>query len=58
MVDKDGLGFSHREVANQIGISEDASRQAYVRAKKSLMSVFSEMLPSNLGGENVAHSLS
>ncbi len=35
---RDGLGLSHREVASQVGISEQASRQAYVRAKRSLLS--------------------
>jgi len=35
---RDGLGLSHREVADQVGITEQASRQAYVRAKRTLMS--------------------
>jgi RNA polymerase sigma-70 factor, ECF subfamily len=35
---RDGLGLSHREVADQIGITEQASRQAYVRAKRTLIS--------------------
>lgn len=35
---RDALGMSHREVADQIGISEQASRQAYVRAKRTLLS--------------------
>lgn len=34
---RDGLGFSHREVADQVGITEEASRQAYVRAKRNLL---------------------
>jgi len=34
---RDGLGLSHREVASQVGITEQASRQAYVRAKKNLV---------------------
>lgn len=34
---RDGLGLSHREVADEIGITEQASRQAYVRAKRSLL---------------------
>lgn len=34
---RDGLGMSHREVADQIGISEQATRQAYVRAKRNLI---------------------
>ncbi|NDG26326.1 MAG: sigma-70 family RNA polymerase sigma factor, partial [Proteobacteria bacterium] len=36
---RDGLGLSHREVAEEIGITEDATRQAYGRAKKNLMAV-------------------
>jgi RNA polymerase sigma factor (sigma-70 family) len=35
---RDALGLSHREVADRIGISEQASRQAYVRAKRTLIS--------------------
>jgi RNA polymerase sigma-70 factor, ECF subfamily len=35
---RDALGMSHREVASQVGITEQASRQAYVRAKRSLVS--------------------
>jgi RNA polymerase sigma-70 factor (ECF subfamily) len=38
---RDGLGLSHREVANQVGITEQASRQAYLRAKRTLLSVLS-----------------
>lgn len=34
---RDALGLSHREVADRVGISEEASRQAYVRAKRALM---------------------
>jgi RNA polymerase sigma-70 factor (ECF subfamily) len=41
---RDALGLSHREVANQVGISEQASRQAYVRAKRTLISELSEKL--------------
>jgi len=52
---RDGLGLSHREVANQIGISEDATRQAYGRAKKSLMAVLCRQLgPLTSGGEYVS----
>lgn len=39
---RDALGLSHREVAERVGISEQASRQAYVRAKRSLVSYFKE----------------
>jgi len=39
---RDGLGLSHREVATQVGITEQASRQAYVRAKRSLMTELAE----------------
>lgn len=35
---RDGLGLSHREVADEVGITEQASRQAYVRAKRALLS--------------------
>lgn len=37
---RDALGLSHKEVADRVGITEQASRQAYVRAKRTL---FSEM---------------
>lgn len=51
---RDALGLSHREVAHQIGISEDATRQAYGRAKKSLMAVlFRQLGPLTSGGEYV-----
>lgn len=46
---RDAFGMSHREVANQIGISEQASRQAYVRAKRSLMSELAPSLFSKRG---------
>lgn len=36
---KDGMGMSHREVADRVGITEQASRQAYVRAKRALISL-------------------
>ena len=39
---RDALGLSHKEVAHQIGITEQASRQAYVRAKRSLMAELQE----------------
>jgi RNA polymerase sigma-70 factor (ECF subfamily) len=48
---RDALGYSHREVANQVGISEQASRQAYVRAKRTLISeLTSGLLPMGEGG--------
>jgi RNA polymerase sigma-70 factor (ECF subfamily) len=37
---RDALGLSHKEVAERVGISEQAARQAYVRAKKALISFF------------------
>lgn len=51
---RDALGMSHKEVADQIGISEQASRQAYVRAKRTLMSELkSTLLPIlDEGGPN------
>lgn len=39
---RDALGMSHREVAEQVGITEQASRQAYVRAKRNLLSDLAE----------------
>jgi len=52
---RDGLGLSHREVADQIGISEDATRQAYGRAKKSSMAVLCRQFsPLTSGGEYVS----
>lgn len=39
---RDALGLSHKEVADRIGITEQASRQAYVRAKKTLISELAE----------------
>jgi RNA polymerase sigma-70 factor, ECF subfamily len=44
---RDGLGLSHREVADQVGISEQASRQAYVRAKRALMTQLSSTFLPN-----------
>ncbi len=49
---RDGLGLSHREVATQIGISEQASRQAYVRAKRSLLSELADRWFPGLGEAN------
>ncbi len=39
---RDGMGLSHREVADRVGITEQASRQAYVRAKRALISVLGD----------------
>ena len=50
---RDALGLSHREVADQVGITEQASRQAYVRAKKTLLEGFKETLSPELGGAYV-----
>lgn len=53
---RDGLGLSHREVADQVGITEQASRQAYVRAKRSLVAeLANKLLPE---GGHVAAELS
>ncbi len=47
---RDAMGLSHREVADQVGITEQASRQAYVRAKRTLIAeLASRLIP---GGEN------
>jgi RNA polymerase sigma factor (sigma-70 family) len=43
---RDGLGLSHREVADRIGITEQASRQAYVRAKRTLISELATKITS------------
>jgi RNA polymerase sigma factor (sigma-70 family) len=53
---RDGMGLSHREVADRVGISEQASRQAYVRAKRALVSVL-DRTPLK-GGLHVANELS
>lgn len=37
---RDALGLSHREVAERLGLTEQATRQAYVRAKRALISFF------------------
>ena len=49
---RDGLGMSHREVATQVGISEQASRQAYVRAKRSLLEELGSRWFPGLGEAN------
>jgi hypothetical protein len=43
-------------VAEQVGITEQASRQAYVRAKRSLMEILSPKLLQD-GLEGGAHEL-
>lgn len=56
---RDALGFSHKEVADQVGISEQASRQAYVRAKRTLISALkSTLFPMPEGGTYAAPELS
>ncbi len=39
---RDALGLSHKEVAERLGLSEQAARQAYVRAKRALVSFFKD----------------
>lgn len=55
---RDALGMSHKEVADQIGISEQASRQAYVRAKRTLLSGLRSSLDLEQGGADALPSLS
>lgn len=43
---RDAMGLSHKEVADRIGISEQAARQAYVRAKRALISFFNNGVES------------
>ena len=43
---RDALGLSHREVADRLGLTEQAARQAYVRAKRALVSFFNGGEPS------------
>ena len=52
---RDGMGLTHREVADQVGITEQASRQAYVRAKRTLMSELADAFaPTTDGGGTYA----
>lgn len=52
---RDGLGLSHKEVAGQIGITEQASRQAYVRAKRTLIAGLKHLVPDfGVGGAYAA----
>lgn len=53
---RDVLGLSHREVADQVGITEQASRQAYLRAKRSLLAELAPGLTPK-GGTYAAPSL-
>jgi RNA polymerase sigma-70 factor, ECF subfamily len=55
---RDALGMSHREVAVQVGITEQASRQAYVRAKRSLLSELAATGAAILNGGDYAAELS
>lgn len=47
---RDALGLSHREVAERVGITEQASRQAYVRAKRTLVSELADGWKTAVGG--------
>lgn len=53
---RDALGLSHREVGARIGVTEQASRQAYVRAKRSLMSVLGPKLTPLTAGPGGAYA--
>lgn len=56
---RDAMGLSHKEVASQVGISEQASRQAYVRAKRSLLSELkSHMFNPEVGGHYAVPEMS
>ncbi|MBI4406108.1 MAG: sigma-70 family RNA polymerase sigma factor [Deltaproteobacteria bacterium] len=55
---RDAMGLSHREVANQVGITEQASRQAYVRAKRTLLSGLSERVLMTEGDVYAAAEMS
>jgi len=55
---RDALGLSHKEVADQIGITEQASRQAYVRAKRTLLSELKPRLAPVLNGGGYATEMS
>lgn len=50
---RDALGLSHREVASHVGITEQASRQAYVRAKRTLMSEMATRLFAGSAEESI-----
>jgi len=53
---RDGMGLSHREVADRVGITEQASRQAYIRAKRALIAFMGDGFGK--GGMRVAQELS
>jgi RNA polymerase sigma-70 factor, ECF subfamily len=55
---RDGMGLSHKEVADRVGITEQASRQAYVRAKRSLLTFLVGENYDTKGGLHVASELS
>ena len=55
---RDALGLSHKEVADQIGITEQASRQAYVRAKRTLLSELKTTLAPALEGRGYVAEVS
>jgi len=55
---RDALGLSHKEVADQIGITEQASRQAYVRAKRTLLSELKTKLAPQLEGRGYVAEVS
>lgn len=55
---RDALGLSHKEVADQIGITEQASRQAYVRAKRTLLSELKSTLAPALEGRGYVAEMS
>lgn len=43
---RDALGLSHKEVAERLGLTEQAARQAYVRAKRALIAFFNSGVES------------
>ncbi len=54
---RDAMGLSHKEVADRVGITEQAARQAYVRAKRSLLAFLDTGLMPK-GGLRVSAELS
>lgn len=56
---RDAMGYSHQEVAKQVGITEQASRQAYVRAKRNLLAELADRwFPVGSGGRYATSELS
>jgi RNA polymerase sigma-70 factor, ECF subfamily len=43
---RDALGLSHKEIAERVGLTEQAARQAYVRAKRALIAFFKDGVTS------------